>query len=802
MLKTVLDTKFVGILLLIFSGFSSLNALPPQSNQIQDLPVSPPLSSASFESGTWSPGGTTGHGTITYTLSEDIPITTGATLTFNIAGAMVSGAYGGLNNPPFSFSGTATGAITLTAGYASTLTKGTVYSTVLNLSNMQNVVALSDLALNSQSSSATGTAKVAFTVQGAPPDQSKIKIYVGSQAFSLSTVVPTVYTIDTRQNSPLCIEVPFIDGYSSSCQPQFIKYNPASPKDTVNVLITYTPVSRSLVGPNGTLPQWSDHIALGNFWNPAGGGSSTAKQLIQTGTYDFMMVYTDLGAAIVPPSAGQKWTDNNQYIFQNQIRNMVDLCVTITEAQASRPCIPVATLYTANLSGGDIAGCLDTMGVYGTDPTYLMQNFAATASLAYTLENNIGNQDCYTSTELPVRGVIVLNPDYLAYQYQNEGASGGGDPALDTHKYNVNYVLGFLLDYLEAPSEQTGMFEQSWNVNLTLQGTALSIQKQSMLLCPLNYTGRYVNTIDYMSRTLEAAWTAYQAKYPAPPKGAPLPSWAPNFQDDYHGYIEAVNYLITRYGPHVLFGWDCGVYFKNIGKDWIYDDNPAKVQSRIDGALAFYLNLPLVNANDLRVSSNFLVFDLASYAPLNSESNFNQGWLLNGIAFNNWFNYIGQMTRNFGLPAMLWQMSGDPMPVRASVPQWVWGNYYGSMPNFIFGNTYATPNSPLNPTNPLTLPQGLGSLPLGNLYGSYSPNTTVMKYLSDKEGSGSFDWTQDNLDVLFNAGVFAIQFGGATNPMAGISTQSPAPNNGWLLNSIKNYWTTPNPHPFVVPPAN
>lgn len=768
------------------------------SSVIQNLTVLPPLSSATFEWNPWYPGGTTGQGVITFTLSEQVIATGSSTLTFNIAGATVSGAYGDKNNPPFSFSGSATGAVTLTAGYSSTLDSGVTYSTILSLSNIEKMVGISNLSLNVQSPSAKGTAIVTFTVNGAPQDQTKLNVYLGAIPYSISTKLPTTQTIQTTQNGPLFIQAPIFDGYSSICNPQFIEYNPASPNDDkIDVSITYTPVSRGLVGVHGTLPQWSNHIALGNFWNPGGGSGGTAQSLIQTGQYDFMMVYTDLGAAITPPSSGQDWVNNNQYIYQNQIRNLVDLCVTITGAQATRSCIPVATLYTANLSGGDIQGCLDTMGVYGRNPTYLMQNFAATASLAYTLENIIGNQSCYNPSQLPIPGVIVLNPDYFSYQYQNEGVPGGADPALNTYKYNIQYVLGFLLNYLETPSKELASVEKSWNTQLSLQGTALTIQKQTMLLCSSDYTGRYTDTIDYMSKTLVDAWTAYQLLYPNPPLGAPLPSWAPKFEDDYDGYIKAVNYLISRYGPHILCGWDCGVYFKDIGKNWIYDNNQAQLQLEIGGALDFYSKLPLVNVHDQRVSCNFLVFDLASYSPLNSQSNFNQGWLLNGPAFNNWFNYVGKMTNNFGIPGMLWQMSGDPMPVSASLPEWTWGNYYGSMPNFIFGNTYATASSSLNPTDPLTLPSGLFNLQLGDFYGTYNPAMDVISYLSDDGSGGVFDWTKNNLEVLFDAGIFAIQFGGATNPMAGISTLSPAPNNGWLLQSIKNYWADQNPYPFI-----
>lgn len=786
---------FLSTFILLFISFSSAQAVGP--NVVQNLPVSPPLATATFEWSPWSPGGSTGQGVITYTLTEQVNVTTSSTLTFNIAGATVSGAYGGVNTPPFSFSGSATGSVTLTAGYSSTLYAGTTYSTILSLSNIQSDVSLSNLALNAQSPAAKGSALVTFNVHGAPQGQNNLAVYVGGTSYTVSTTSPTVQRIKTTANAPSFIQVPQFDGYASVCNPQFIQYNPASPKDKVNVTIIYSPVNRSLVGTNGTLPGWSNHIALGNFWNPAGGESSTAPSLIASGVYDFMMVYTDLGAPIMPPSGGQTWVDNNQYIFQNQIRNLVDLCATITAAQNGRTCIPVATLYTANLSGGDIQGCLDTMGAYGRNPTYLMQNLAAAASLAYTLENNISNKGVYSTGQLPITGVIVLNPDYFSYQYQNEGAGGGADPALNTYKYNINYVLGFLLNFLEAPSKTKGIFEQSWNTSLTLQGTILTIQKQTMLLCPSDYTGRYTDTISYMSKILKTAWNAYRKQYPKPPIGAPLPSWAPKFEDNYNGYIEAVNYIINRYGPHVFFGWDCGVYFKGIGKDWVHDNNQSQVQAEIEGALEFYTQLPLVNVNDARLSSSFLVFDLASYAPLNSPSNFNQGWLFNGPAFDNWFNYIGQMTKNFGVPGMLWQMSGDPMPVEASMPQWAWGYYYGSMPNYIFGNKYAIQGSNLNPTNPLTLPQGLGNLQLGSLYGTYPPSTTVMQYLSDNGNGGIFNWTKDNLDVLFNAGVFSIQFGGATNPMAGISTVSPAPNNGWLLTSVKNYWAVPNPYPFI-----
>ncbi|HEY2811653.1 MAG TPA: hypothetical protein VGJ00_09745 [Rhabdochlamydiaceae bacterium] len=806
MRKKILCNRLLGTLFLIFSYnndlFSSSNLLTVNPNITQNLPVLPPLSNATFQWSPWYPQGSDGQGTITFTLSKNVNATISSTLTFTIAGATVTGAYGGQNNPPFSFSGSATGAVTLKAGYASTLVTGTTYSTILSLSKLQKDVGISNLSLKAQSPSTKGSAKVTFTVKGAPLAQSNLKVYVGGISYPISTTFATMETITTQENSPLFLQTPIFDGYSSSCNPQFIEYNPSSPNDTINVVITYTPINRKLAGSNGTLPKWSDHIACGNFWYPGSGSSSTASSLISTGVYDFMMVYTDLGAPIIPPSGDQNWVNNNQYIFQNQIRNLIDLCVSITAAQNGRTCIPVATLYTANLSGGDVQGCLETMGVYGADPTYLMQNLAATASLAYTLENNIGNQTCYTSSQLPITGVIVLNPDYLSYQYQNQGALGDADPALNAYKYNINYVLGFLLKYLETPSQKKASFQKSWNTNLMLQGTALSIQIQTMLLVPTNYTGRYTDTIAYLSQTLSEAWTAYQDKYPNPPLGAPLPSWAPSFQDNYNGYIQAVNYIITRYGPKVLFGWDCGVYFKDIGKNWIYYQNPSQLQSETEKALAFYSKLPLVNVNNPRTSSNFLVFDLASYAPLNSLSNVNQGWLLNGPAFNHWFNFIGKMTTYFGVPAMLWQMSGDPMPTKASTPQWKWGSYYGSLPNFIFGNTYTTQPSDLNPTNPLTLPDGLGDIEIGNLYTPYHPSTTIIEYLSDNGSGGLFDWTTNHLDVLFNAGVFAIQFGGATNLMAGISTQSPAPNNGWLLKSIKNYEAAKNPYPFLISPSH
>ncbi len=244
-------------------------------------------------------------------------------------------------------------------------------------------------------------------------------------------------------------------------------------------------------------------------------------------------------------------------------------------------------------------------------------------------------------------------------------------------------------------------------------------------------------------------------------------------QNNITGWVQAHNLLVKRLSPDASFGWVAGV--ANPGNlTWVHS-NFAGLQDVWDTAsfsTANFLNsIGAYTSNNYR--PDFLAFDKSaddSFSPT-ARGNF----AFDAKAWENYLNYVRQVTDSLSTPAMLWQIPGGHMP---SVGETT-GNYNllsdaGSAGSYFMGDK--TIGKSINNIRSEVLNIALN----GSVYGGATSVRNLLQQTAD------YDWGIAQLRRAAYSNVFAILWG--SNAGTGVVPMANnGDDNGWLKNKIIAY---------------
>jgi len=567
---------------------------------------------------------------------------------------------------------------------------------------------------------------------------------------------------------------------------------------------------------NSNLKNWPSYIAMGQVIpntdqqdaNELMAGTTTTptSSNIQC-KLDLINHYTDGGGPIQYQQNSQKQYVLGQMSMETTL-SLVDNANYVTTTQ-NMSCKPVLTVYTAAGSGGTAAvvSLLD-------NPEDMAKNLAYLALNAYILNGGYGENaiNGYNG------GSIILNPDFLSFVNQigestfNSEVINPTQPFVSVDPYTVNYALGFVNYYMNTYKNPALEMYYSW-YNPT--DVWLMTPKDNTLEQNISYVYSYwkgksatynipTSLDNVVNNSFDAAWAEFTSDYPNADSYTFSNPDNISFTNNLSGWIEANNYVVRTYGPNVAFGWDCGIYQNsNVipneyqgNVDWVdFTPESSEVKSLLENSSQFYSvsNLPLTNASNKMLSSDFLVADIGVYMPLVDKTVFDNGWLFNANAYTNWFTFLTNLHTSYNLPIMLYQVSGAALPTTADNVNLFSTTPYNTLANYIFGNY------DLSAGIPTLSSSAFGSTIMPNTY-YVSSGYTLLNFL--KEGflnsavTNNYDWSIQNLNTLKNAGVFAICWGGSAGSwyMPGLSPYFPVnstwtKDNGWLNENVNAYRT-------------
>ncbi len=614
-----------------------------------------------------------------------------------------------------------------------------------------------------------------------------------------------------------------------------------------------------------TIIGWPQRIAMGNIidgYNP-----TYIDNLQSTNqSYDIIFKYAD----------GDAWTYSNYpsmipYDVMNALEYSNQLCNKQKTKSNSKACRTGMVIYTA--AGSDAYSTMWTglqnfndlalNLVYLAITSYFTNNGYGSSMVVYP---NIGNQYFF-----------LLNPDMLAHIVQNWSTKNAQKPMVQNTTLEIKKAVAFVDYFLNTYSISFKYVSKTVYWPLPVKKTYTS------------YTGGIIGGIDKLysdtaapasnrSATLTGllgskatitkpivregfyklfsdALTEFNTKYPDA-SSYPLPEGI-TFTDNLYGFFLANNYIVNKYAPDIPFGWDVGAYLINSGGPTgggiTAFSNTSGVGDLITQTIdEWYKNIPLTsNAN---AAADFVYFDLAAYNPLvvesitsktvNSKTVDNKcspgisgdkvQYLFNSVGYKNWINFMGQITKLYKVPGMLFQVSAGVMPrntddmsgdtktayeMIASIT--ASSTYKGAAGTFAPSGTYDTwinwgsaQSIGPNPEDPNgvstksyysywnTLPNYLFGFDdmtdLPDVVSNYT-KTPISGYSS----LGAFlnedaEWGTEHMSDLEDANIIAILWGCTNSSIPGVSTMYPVKQPDIVNTLINQYIANPNSSSYIL----
>ncbi|BEV73032.1 hypothetical protein THUN1379_25140 [Paludibacterium sp. THUN1379] len=245
-------------------------------------------------------------------------------------------------------------------------------------------------------------------------------------------------------------------------------------------------------------------------------------------------------------------------------------------------------------------------------------------------------------------------------------------------------------------------------------------------------------------------------------------------------YVQSINWLMHQFGPHITFGWQDNVWAGDpTGHGWVHQatSQPSIIAPHISGEVSFLQSMKLVTGNKDR-DPQYIAFDKWERDVFDSEMaglGVSNGYLYNARDMGVYMNYVSGVASGLGkLPVMLWQIPGGHLQTAGDVDQRY--DHGSTEPDFILGNPQlaAGLSNVANYINDQAMPAGI--------YGSSA--TTVQAYLQADLANDPNSLSHDHLDLLRQANVFSVLWGGGnTTGVAGLKPSQD--DNGWLFARIK-----------------
>ncbi|MBN3836270.1 hypothetical protein [Burkholderia sp. Ac-20344] len=266
-----------------------------------------------------------------------------------------------------------------------------------------------------------------------------------------------------------------------------------------------------------------------------------------------------------------------------------------------------------------------------------------------------------------------------------------------------------------------------------------------------------------------------------------IPAWLLQDKQSWPVYVQSINWLVRKFGPHVPFGWHESVWAGDeTGHGWIHKahDNQPIIDQHSAAVVSFLKKMQVYSDGHPEINPDFLAFDKYERDTFTCNDHggkcdtySNAGYLYNARDMHVYLKYISGVSTGLGnVPTMLWQIPGGHMQTTLSAEPDRRGNHASTEVAYLLGQPELTSGL----TN---LQAYYGGLPIPSEYYN-NEASTVHDYMVLCPSSESKECLQhDHLSELRGANVFAILFGGGST--TGVSGLSPElDDNGWLYDRL------------------
>jgi len=384
------------------------------------------------------------------------------------------------------------------------------------------------------------------------------------------------------------------------------------------------------------------------------------------------------------------------------------------ETIAAKPIIPTMVVYTANASGGGVAS--EDI----TDYDNLVKHYQNLIRISASIQVN---KDANHLSP----GSIVLNPDLFGEWQKNQ----------DT----------FFKDAFGS--------ESAWTPVLVRQALKEAIDNDAAYIVTDHTGGTHS-----LSNLLDL--TALKAEVDTA------------LEDTIVGWVQSQNLVIKRVSPDVSFSWVLNLW--NPGSaNWVHADFTGLQAIWNESSQSVSAFIDLIGAyDDNAYRPDYLTFDKFErdgFSPVGRAN-----YAFGARQWDNYLNYVRQITDSVDIPAMLWQIPGGHM---ATVTENT--GSYDIANNSSSAGTYFMGDENIG-TAISNIRSDVRNIALNATV--YDGATSVGSLLSQ---TPDYDWSLSRLRHAAYSNVFAILWGGgSTTAVVPIATNGSG-DNGWLKNKVVSY---------------
>lgn len=250
-------------------------------------------------------------------------------------------------------------------------------------------------------------------------------------------------------------------------------------------------------------------------------------------------------------------------------------------------------------------------------------------------------------------------------------------------------------------------------------------------------------------------------------------------------YNQSISWLVRQFAPNVPFGWHVNVWAGDKrGHGWLQlaSRQPTLVPEHAAAVADFMTRMKVYGNTPSPWVPDFIAFDKwerDTFTANLSGLPVNGGYLYNAPVMQVYLDYVKAVAGAVNKPAMLWQIPGGHLQVAGDID--TRGDHASNEADWILGNL-AVNSSLSNVQSYIVNAPMPNPLTTANVFYQGGART-VGEHLRCPTVEPAC-WQSGHLNVLQNANVFAVLWGGgSTTSIAG--TASVADDGGWLFNRIR-----------------
>ncbi|MEZ9199181.1 PKD domain-containing protein [Shewanella sp. 10N.286.54.B9] len=244
--------------------------------------------------------------------------------------------------------------------------------------------------------------------------------------------------------------------------------------------------------------------------------------------------------------------------------------------------------------------------------------------------------------------------------------------------------------------------------------------------------------------------------------------------DNIKGWVQSQNFIVKRFSPDVSFSWLVNLWSPG-SANWVHDNYSGQQAVWNAASLNVAKFIDWIGAyDDNAYQPDYLTFDKYErdgFSPIGRAN-----YAFGAKEWQNYLNYVKQVTDHLDTPAMLWQIPGGHMPTNGeSSGSYDLQNSASSAASFFMGDENIGSQISNIRSEVLTIPLNASV---------YDGATSVQALLSQ---TPNYDWGVSQLRQSAYSNVFAILWGGgSTTAVVPINTNGSGDNN-WLRDKIVSY---------------